>query len=130
MLKVVAAICLLFSMALVVCPQHRSRSWLKGEWEGTGYQIDTEETWTMRLSVQGGKLLIEYPSLNCRGEWKLISINSVRARLREKIKVGRDECVGQGNVLIERLNGRQIAFRYSYLGTNEVSASAILNRKR
>jgi hypothetical protein len=130
MLRIVAAICLLFSMTLVVCPQRRSRSWLKGEWEGTGYQIDTKETWTMRLSVQGGKFLIEYPSLNCRGEWKLISINSGRARLREKIKVGRDECVGQGNVLIERLNGRQIAFRYSYLGTNEVSASAILNRKR
>lgn len=130
MLRIVAALCLLFSITLVVCPQSRSRNWLKGKWEGTGYQIDTEETWTMRLTAQGGKFLIEYPSLNCKGEWKLLSLNSRRARLREKITVGRDECVGQGNVLIERLNGRQIAFRYSYLGTNEVSASAILNRKR
>ncbi len=130
MLRIAATVFLLFSMTLVVCPQGRSSNWLSGKWEGTGFQIDTDETWTMRFRTQGKKYLIEYPSLNCGGEWKLISINSRRARFREKITAGLDECVGRGNVVIERLNGRQIAFRYSYLGTTEVSASAILNRKR
>ena len=131
MLRLAAGLCLFFSLAAAASPQgSRRQSWLRGKWEGTGYQIDTAETWTMRFRTEGGKFLIEYPSLNCGGEWKLLSINHRRALFREKIKVGRDECVGQGNVVIERLNGRQIAFRYSYLGTTEVSASAILNRKR
>ena len=130
MLKIAMIVCLFFSMTLVVCPQGRSRNWLRGEWEGKGYQIDTDETWTMRLRTQGRKFLIEYPSLNCGGEWKLISINSRRARFRERITVGLNECVDKGSVLVERLNGRQIAFRYSYRATTEGSASAILNRKR
>ncbi|MBA3768793.1 MAG: hypothetical protein H0W99_17790 [Acidobacteria bacterium] len=130
MLRIAATVCLLFSMTLVVCPQGRSGNWLKGKWEGKGFQIDTDETWTMRLRTQGRKFLVEYPSLNCGGEWKLISINSRRAMFRERITLGLNECVDKGNVLIERLNGRQIAYRYSYRGTTEVSASAILNRKR
>lgn len=130
MLRIAAAVCLLFSMTLVVCPQRRSGSWLNGKWEGKGYQIDTDETWTMRLRTQGRKFLIEYPSLNCGGEWKLISINSRRARFRERITRGLNECVDKGIVLIERLNGRQIAYRYSYRGTTDVSASAILFKKR
>jgi len=130
MLRIAVAVCLLFSMTLVVCAQGRNGSWLNGKWEGKGFQIDTDGTWTMRLRTQGRKFLIEYPSLNCGGEWRLISINSRRARFREKITVGLSECVDKGNVLIERLNGRQIAYRYSYRGTTDVSASAILIRKR
>lgn len=108
----------------------RSGAWLRGTWEGTGYQIDTDSTWTMRLRVRGGKYLIEYPSLNCGGSWRRLSINSRVATFRERIAVGRGECVDRGRVVIQRLNGRQIAYRFSHKGATEVSASAILNRKR
>lgn len=130
MRKVLMAVCLLLSVSFAAYPQSRGASWLKGTWEGTGYQLDTDETWTMRLKVQGSRFLIEYPSLNCGGEWKLVSINSGRARFKERITRGREECVDAGNVIVERLNGRQLAFRYSYQRTNEISASAILNRKK
>ena len=105
-------------------------AWLRGTWEGTGYQIDTGTTWTMRLTVRGGKYLIEYPSLNCAGSWRRLSLDSMIATFRERITVGRGECVDQGRVVIERLNGRQVAYRFSQRGTSEVSASAILNRKK
>lgn len=130
MRRIAATICLFFSLTVVVCPQSRSRAWLNGTWEGTGYQIDTGTTWTMNFRARGKRYSIEYPSLNCRGTWRLISVNSRRATFRERITFGRGECVDQGLVTVERLNGRQLAYRFSYAKTDQVSASAILNRKR
>ena len=133
MRKSAATVLLILCMSSVVCPQKSegtARAWLNGTWEGTGYQIDTDSTWTMRLRARGGKYLIEYPSLNCSGRWRLISINSKIAVFRENITLGRDACVDKGRVVIERLNGRQIAYRFSQRGTTDVSASAILNRKK
>jgi hypothetical protein len=105
-------------------------AWLRGTWEGTGYQIDTDSTWTMRLTARDGKYLIEYPSLNCGGTWRLLSLNSRVATFREQIAAGRGACVDRGRVVVERLNGRQIAYRFSHRGTTEVSASAILKRTK
>jgi hypothetical protein len=104
--------------------------WLRGAWEGTGYQIDDGSTWKMRLTARRNKYLIEYPSLNCDGEWRLVSINRWRARFKERIRSGAERCEPRGNVVIERLSGQQLAFRYSYVGTREVVASAILNRSK
>ena len=130
MRRIAATLCLFFSLTVVVCPQGRSRAWLNGTWEGTGYQIDSDTTWTMSFKARGKRYSIEYPSLNCRGTWRLISVNSRRAIFRERITSGREACVDQGVVTIENLNGRQLAYRFSYAKTDQVSASAILNRKR
>jgi hypothetical protein len=130
MRRLVAIICLFFSLTVAVCPQNRSRAWLNGSWEGTGYQMDTDSTWTMSFKAQGKRFWIEYPSLNCAGTWRLIRVNSRRAIFRERITSGREACVDQGMVTIERLNGRQLAYRFSHAGTTQVSASAILNRKK
>lgn len=130
MRKMVATVCLFFSLCVAVCPQGSSRKWLNGHWEGTGYQIDSDTTWTMSFSARRKQFTIEYPSLNCRGTWRLLSVNSRRAIFRERITVGRGACVDGGRVTIEKLNGRQIAYRFSYAGTTQVSASAILNRKK
>jgi len=85
----------------------------------------------MRLRVRGGgRYLIEYPSLKCGGRWRRLSLNSRRARFREHLTFGQGECVDRGQVVIERLNGRQIAYRFPHHGATDVSASAILNRKK
>jgi len=132
MLRVLAMLLLLMATATLVCPQGRTsrRTWLNGTWEGKGYQIDTDETWAMRLTVKGNKYFIEYPSLNCEGRWRPVSINSWKARFREKLTRGVETCTDLGNVVIERLSRKQIAYRYSNRGTSEVTASAILNRKK
>lgn len=130
MRRVVAIACLFFSLTVVVCPQDGSRAWLNGSWEGTGYQMDANTTWTMSFKARGKRYSIEYPSLNCGGTWRLISVNSRRAIFRERITVGRESCVDRGVVTIERLSGNQIAYRFSNAGTSQISASAILNRKK
>jgi hypothetical protein len=129
MFKTAAILLFLLSTAPHVCPQS-NRAWLNGTWEGTGYQIDTNSTWTMRLKVRGHRYTIEYPSLNCGGRWRLLSINANRARFLERITFGREECVDRGKVVIEKLSGAQIAYRFSNRVTAEVTASAILNRKK
>lgn len=132
MRRIVATLVLLLVTTSVVCGQskNRNRSWLNGTWEGTGYQMDNNETWTMRLTVKGNRYGIEYPSLNCEGRWRPISINSGRARFREKITRGVAACTDKGKVVIERLSRRQIAYRNTNQGETDVTASAILNRKK
>lgn len=130
MRRIVATVCLFFSLTIVVCPQSRNRAWLNGNWEGTGYQMDAGTTWTINFRARGKQFLIEYPSLKCSGTWKLVRVNARRATFRERITVGREACVDQGLVTIERLNSGQLAYRFSYAGTTRTSASAILNRKQ
>lgn len=132
MRRIVAMLVLLLVTTSIVCGQgkNRHRTWLNGTWEGTGYQMDNNETWTMRLTVKANRYRIEYPSLNCEGRWRPISINSGRARFRERITRGLEQCTDKGKVVIERLSRRQIAFRYSNPGASDVVASAILNRKK
>ena len=132
MLRIAAGLLLLATMASTVCAQSKASGnpWLNGTWEGTGYQIDTNETWTMRLVVAGKRYKIEYPSLKCTGRWSPISVGSWIARFRERITSGTEDCTDKGSVVIERLSRRQIAYRYSNPGTRDVIASAILNRKK
>jgi hypothetical protein len=132
MLKIVITLVLLVSLTSVVSPQSKTgtRSWLNGTWEGKGYQTDNDETWTMKLTVRGRRYRIEYPTLKCGGRWIPLSIDRSRARFIEKIAFGLQDCVDKGNVVIERLSRRQIAYRFSNHGTREVTASAILNRKK
>ncbi|HYH87443.1 MAG TPA: hypothetical protein VEX60_18460 [Pyrinomonadaceae bacterium] len=129
-LKVLASVCLLFALASAAFPQGRGRTWLRGTWEGTGYQIDDNSTWTMSLTASGRRYKIEYPSLNCGGEWRRLSIDSRRARFRERLNRGLDVCSNKGTVVVERLNATQVIFLYYRQGEKVVSSSAILDKKR
>ena len=110
--------------------KNRNRAWLNGTWEGTGYQIDTNSTWTMLLTVKGNRYRIEYPSLKCDGRWRPIRISSTTARFREILTSGVDACANNGTVVVQRLSPRQIAFRYTNQGEVDVTSSSILNRKK
>jgi hypothetical protein len=124
-------LCLLLLLACsAASAQSKSTAWIKGTWEGTGYQTDDKSTWDMVLKAVGKRFAIGYPSLSCGGRWKLISINASRARFRERLDHGQDKCADNGNVLIQRLNRNQILFLYSNQGEKALTASAILNRKR
>ena len=132
MRRILATLVLLLVTTSVVCGQskNRSRGWLNGTWEGTGYQIDTNSTWTMLLTVKGNRYRIEYPSLKCGGRWRPIKITRSTARFREVLTSGADVCANNGRVAIQRLSRRQIAFRYINQGEIDVTSSAILNRKQ
>lgn len=127
---------LLIGLFLILVPnvisQTKQQPWLRGVWEGTGYQTDDNTTWTMKVSVKRLKsgrraFSIDYPSLNCGGRWKLLSMNQSKARFRELLDHGQDKCSDKGLVTIERI-GRQLVFLYANQGSREITASAVLNR--
>ncbi|HEV7745167.1 MAG TPA: hypothetical protein VGO56_09250 [Pyrinomonadaceae bacterium] len=134
MRKALVVLCLLLLLASTAAAQSKSKSWLHGFWEGTGYQTDDQTTWSMQLTITKTKagrrvFRIEYPSINCGGYWKLQSINGSGARFRELLDHGQDKCSDKGLVRIESI-GSQLIFLYSNQGSREITASAVLNRER
>ena len=133
MRKLLLPLCLLLLLTSTAAAQSKSRSWLHGFWKGTGYQTDDQTTWSMQLTITRNKagrrvFVIEYPSLNCGGYWKLLRINGNRARFRELLDHGQDKCSNKGLVRIETI-GSQLIFLYSNQGSPEITASAVLNRE-
>jgi hypothetical protein len=90
--------------------------WLDGVWTGTGYQMDDKTTWSIRLIVRGSDNVyrIEYPSLACGGEWRLVSSSSQSGRFVENILIGRDRCADNGTIVITRVDRNHISFTYFY----------------
>jgi hypothetical protein len=105
---------IILTVGITAAAQTKSRSWIRGVWDGTGYQVDDKSTWAMTLIAHRKTFSINYPSLSCGGHWQLISINASRARFREVLDHGQDKCSDKGNVLIQRLHRNQIVFLYSY----------------
>ena len=124
-----ATVLLTLLLSSAISAQPKSKTWIKGTWEGAGYQTDNQSTWTMRLTARGRRFSIDYPSLDCGGRWQLISIGSYRARFKEKLDHGQDKCTDNGNVVIQRLSRSQVFFFYSLAGSRKVTASAVLNRR-
>lgn len=125
---------LLLMLVPSVASQSKQKPWLRGAWEGTGYQTDDGSTWPMKLTITRSKgrartFSIDYPSLNCGGRWKLLSLNQSKARFREQLGYGKDKCANNGLVVLERISGRQIVFLFSYENSREIIASAVLKRK-
>lgn len=110
--------------------QTKSNTWIKGTWEGTGYQTDDQSTWAMVFTARGARFSIDYPSLNCGGRWQLINLSASRARFKERLDHGQDKCTDNGKVVIQRLSNKQILYLYKIAGSREVTASAVLNRRR
>jgi hypothetical protein len=109
--------------------QGKAKPWLDGVWEGAAYQINTNTTWSIKLTVRNNTYLVEYSSLSCGGNWTLVDKTSTRATFKEKITYGVGKCVDDGGIIIERISDSQIAFKYLEPNSTEVMASAILNKK-
>lgn len=117
-------------LAAGACAAQTRGGWLRGEWAGTAYQVDSENTWAMVLTFGRGVYAAEYPALECAGRWRLMSVSRTRAVFRETVTKGAEKCAPRGRVVIERLNARQLGYRYSYEGSKDFVASAILKRRR
>ena len=127
---------LLFLLASPIAAQDKNKPWLRGAWEGNGYQTDSEgeKTWPMMLTIKriknGRRMFsIEYPSLSCGGRWRLLRFSGNKAEFREELNHGQDACANKGLVMIERVGG-QLIFLYRNQGSHEITASAVLNRRK
>lgn len=107
----------------------KSDNWLDGEWNGTGYQIDGK-TWTVELAKQADRLTIQYPSLGCGGNWKIIKSSKDRIELEETIVEGAEKCDQGCKIVLFKINENQLSVIYflpSY--QKDAIASLVLTKK-
>lgn len=106
-----------------------TNEWLDGDWEGIGSQDDNKTEWPIRLSINQSesKYHIEYPSLNCGGEWKPIFRTTKKVMFKEKLTHGIENCINEGSVILEVLASGELSFKY-YGPSETVNASGILKK--
>ncbi len=129
MRQIVLTSLLIFFASVITFSQTKDGNWLRGAWQGTAYQSDPGESWTMKLDVSKGRYVVSYPSLKCGGDWRLVSMRRDVATFIETIQTGVKECESDGNVVIERVNEDQISFQWSQTNSAKVLAYAVLDRK-
>ncbi|EZH75912.1 hypothetical protein ATO12_03725 [Aquimarina atlantica] len=108
--------------------------WLNGQWEGVGCQLDLEEnnTWSISLEVDVYQQLfeIQYPSLECSGQWELVEYSNDRAVFNELILENTNTCIKEGTVIITKVDENHISFSYYIIDGEDVLAFSTLKRKR
>lgn len=129
-LMLTLVILLSFSFQTVQAKQH-SPNWVANTWCGRGYEIFNRVSWSIQLQyhAKNNNYEINYPSLGCKGYWKLHSINEQEAVFTEYITAGKGTCSDAGRVVIRFINAHQAEFLYWYsFDLETVVASALLLR--
>ena len=63
-------------------------------WVGTAYQEDVNEAWKIELTQENDSLFrVNYPSLHCKGLWKLKNADIFTLELEELISEGKSICI-------------------------------------
>lgn len=95
-----------------------------GFWQGVGIQAGGEN-WPFEVKLGDGASLIDYPSLGCSGEWKVLRQTEKLLVAIEDITNGDDICVTGGIVRLEILAEDMLA--YTWLdASGEAAALAVL----
>lgn len=113
-MKMLLTVFIVLNLTGHLAAQQSALSWLDGEWEGLGYQLNNGGTWSIRFSGQSANnsFIIQYPSLKCGGNWMMIAGNEYRAEFVEVIAYGTEFCVNGGVVILTRVDDRHIGFSY------------------
>ena len=132
-MKTLIVILIAFS-AQFVTAQTNDFSWLKGYWEGSGYQPNSagDTYWDISLKYveETDNFGILYPSLYCGGNWKLVRADKRTAEFVETITMGKDKCMNQMAVLVEYINENEVKVTFFTPNTNVIDAAGILKRKK
>ncbi|MFK7949772.1 MAG: hypothetical protein AB8G11_19435 [Saprospiraceae bacterium] len=106
-----------------------STNWLKGEWEGVGYQLNSSGSWSIQLKVNDDRYSIAYPSLECSGNWQLQKESDMKLEFIETITKGTDKCVNKGRIVITKVDDNHVTFTYFSPYSGELEAFSTLIRK-
>ena len=116
----------IISILLLACSPTRM---LNGTWTGVGDQIDGAK-WDVVLTVKNADINIDYPSLKCGGEWRLVKKPETTIEFKELILFGADKCDQGVEVHVKKISNDKLEVLYylrEYDPTNPV-ATAELNK--
>jgi hypothetical protein len=118
---------LFFSLSLSA---QKELEWLNGTWTGKGYQVD-DQTWSIEFKYDNerGVSYIQYPSMNCHGQWKYVKKDDCVYIFLEKISHG--ECDNDIHVYVTRIDNDHLSVAYFLPNVMEgVVAYSVLTRKK
>lgn len=107
--------------------------WLFGSWEGVGYQSPTNSTWRIELNydILNKSFSINYPSLECSGNWQLLEAKDNRLVFVEQITDGQDKCDNNVKVIVNYVDEDYISVAYFLpKQIDNVVAFSVMKRKR
>jgi hypothetical protein len=99
---------------------------LNGVWVGKGYQLNSNETWSIKLIVENEQINIEYPSLKCKSKLNLYKTDGNKFYFIEKI-TQQSTCTDNGRIVLEFLSPNDVRFKY-YRPNGEPNAFSDLIR--
>ncbi|MEM7101895.1 MAG: hypothetical protein AAF502_02115 [Bacteroidota bacterium] len=122
--------CLVATSFSILDSTEKHPKWLEGEWEGVGLQLNFPSTWSIDFLVKENQYMIMYPSLECGGEWELISANQYKAVFRENILEGVNKCVQGGTVVVTKVDEYHISYSYFSPDSGKLEATSTLVNKK
>ena len=130
MKKISLTIFILFSLIGSSFAKGPTLHWLEGNWEGTGGDVSIHFNWTITLSYKADdkSIKLTYPSHNCGGSLKILTIESGKATCMEDVNYGLGQCVSGLSVTIDQESDGSITVKYYYLGTSTLKSIAKLKR--
>ena len=104
--------------------------WLEGIWAGTGGDVNSTFNWTIKLTYSADESFIHlvYPSHNCGGSLKIISIETGKAVCLEDVNYGLGSCSSGLKVLIHQEPDGSIILDYYLEGKTTMKSTATLKR--
>jgi hypothetical protein len=104
--------------------------WLAGNWEGTGGDVNTSFNWTITLTYKENdeSIVLTYPSHNCGGSLKIITIETGKATCIEDVNYGLGQCSSGLKVYIKQETDGSISLSYYYVGNSKIKSAAKLKR--
>jgi hypothetical protein len=120
-------------VVLAVVPSKEPPCTPAGRWVGTGYQFDTQDTWTIDMTIRldakvGEKAgTIAYPSIPCSGE--LVRKPDVDGRfvVQERLTKNAGRCVDLGTIRVV-CEGKNLEWKWFYPADGSYGANASLAR--
>lgn len=95
-----------------------------GNWHGVGVQIDGFD-WGISVAIGPEVSEVEYPSLNCGGQWTYLKVTDEQILASERITVGINECLDGGLVRVSTHDENSLIYRW-FDHAGKVAAAAIL----
>ena len=95
-----------------------------GVWVGQGLQLNNNETWTIKLTVLGDNIIIDYPSLGCSAKLTKSKSEQNKLYLSEKM-INANTCVDNGKIELEWLAPNEIRFKWSFSNGTQGSIATL-----
>jgi hypothetical protein len=103
---------------------------VKGQWEGSAYQSNINESWAIKLifNKESDEFEIIYPSLNCTGYWKAKSVTNSEIEFIEMLRTGQHICNDGGNIVLRQLTSDRMQYLFYWPSVTTLDSKGEIKR--